>query len=134
MSKSMSKVSSLMTGAAVGVAFAVSAHAADVKSVDIITMNDTPQLLEVEDGLMAGLTAHGYSEGKNLKVISAGRVKDRFFKKVEAVQRRPERVEIESIGGMDAERVQFIVSGSGKVIVKVDSAKGSVREKEAELK
>jgi putative ABC transport system substrate-binding protein len=64
----MSKVSTLMTGAAFGVAFVVSAHAADVKSVDIITMNDTPQLLEVKDGLMAGLTAHGYSEGKNLKV------------------------------------------------------------------
>jgi len=48
--------------------FAVAAHAADVKNVAIITMNDTPQLLEVKDGLMAGLAAHGYTEGKNLNV------------------------------------------------------------------
>ena len=73
-------------------------------------------------------------EGKKIQVISAGRVKDRFFKKVEAVQRRPERVEIDSIDGMGAERVQFIVSGSGKMMIKVDSAKGGIREKEAELK
>jgi putative ABC transport system substrate-binding protein len=39
-----------------------------VKNVAIITMNDTPQLLEVKDGLMAGLASHGYTEGKNLNV------------------------------------------------------------------
>ena len=64
----MSKTSSLLTGAALGLALAVAAHAADVKNVAIITMNDTPQLLEVKDGLMAGLASHGYTEGKNLNV------------------------------------------------------------------
>lgn len=64
----MSKTSSLLTGAAFGLALAVAAHAADVKNVAIITMNDTPQLLEVKDGLMAGLASHGYTEGKNLNV------------------------------------------------------------------
>ena len=64
----MSKTSSILTGAAFGLMLAVAAHAADVKNVAIITMNDTPQLLEVKDGLMAGLAAHGYTEGKNLNV------------------------------------------------------------------
>src|SRR4029078_976034 len=31
-------------------------------------MNDTPQLVEVKEGLIQGLAAHGYAEGKNLKV------------------------------------------------------------------
>jgi putative tryptophan/tyrosine transport system substrate-binding protein len=64
----MWKTCSLLTGAVLGLTLAVSAHAANVKSIAIITMNDTPQLLEVKDGLMAGLAAHGYTEGKNLKV------------------------------------------------------------------
>src|SRR5262249_18144454 len=68
MPKFMPKISSLMSGAVFGVTFAFSTYAADVKNVDIITMNDTPQLLEVKDGLIAGLSSHGYSEGKNLKV------------------------------------------------------------------
>src|SRR5215469_14716595 len=64
----MSKTSSLLTGAVLGFTVAVSAQAADVKNVAVITMNDTPQLLEVKEGLIAGLAAHGYTEGKNLKV------------------------------------------------------------------
>ena len=39
-----------------------------MKNVAIITMNDTPQLLEVKDGLLAGLADLGYVEGKNLKI------------------------------------------------------------------
>jgi hypothetical protein len=62
--------------------------------------------------------------GPQIKVLSAGRVTDRFFKKVEAVKRRPERVELDTIPGMRAERVQFIVKGSGEFTVMVDSAKG----------
>ncbi len=42
--------------------------------------------------------------GRNIKVLSAGRVVDRFFKKVEAVKRRPERVEIDTIPGLNATR------------------------------
>jgi putative ABC transport system substrate-binding protein len=39
-----------------------------VKTLAIVTMVDTPQLLEVKDGLLAGLAERGYVEGKNLKV------------------------------------------------------------------
>jgi putative ABC transport system substrate-binding protein len=57
-----------ITGALLGLCLVGSAQAADTKSVSIITMNDTPQLLEVKEGLMQGLAAHGYTEGKNLKI------------------------------------------------------------------
>ena len=39
-----------------------------VKKLAIITMVDTPQLIEVKDGLLAGLAERGYVDGKNLKV------------------------------------------------------------------
>jgi putative tryptophan/tyrosine transport system substrate-binding protein len=44
------------------------AQADELKKVDILVMSDTPQLLEVRDGLLEGLKARGYVEGKNLKV------------------------------------------------------------------
>ena len=49
-------------------ALATSAGADTVKKVDIITMVDTPQLIEVNDGLLQGLKDHGYVDGKNVKV------------------------------------------------------------------
>jgi hypothetical protein len=61
--------------------------------------------------------------GRDVKVISSGRVTDQYFKRVEAVQRRPERVELDSIAGMNTRRVQFIVNGRGNFTVRVDSAK-----------
>jgi hypothetical protein len=64
--------------------------------------------------------------GAGMKVLSSGRVTDRFFKQVEAVKRRPERVELEAIPGMGAVRVQFIVSGDGAFKVTVDSTKGGL--------
>ncbi len=64
--------------------------------------------------------------GPNVKVLSAGRVLDRYFKRVEAVRRRPERVELDTVAGMSAERVQFIVAGKGEFTVTVDSAKGGL--------
>jgi len=64
--------------------------------------------------------------GPNVKVLSSGEVTDRFFKRVEAVKRRPERVELDSIPGMQAKRVQFVVSGSGSFKITVDSAKGGI--------
>jgi hypothetical protein len=65
-------------------------------------------------------------KGNNIKVLSAGRVTDKFFKRVQPVERRPERVELNSIGGMDSVIVQFIVGGKGSFTVTVDSAKGGV--------
>jgi len=71
--------------------------------------------------------------GPNIKVLSSGRVIDRFFKRVEAVARRPERVELETISGMSAARVQFIISGSGGFRITVDSAKGGLHTVERTL-
>jgi putative ABC transport system substrate-binding protein len=47
---------------------AAAAHAQSAKTIAIITMNDTPQLLEVKDGMVKELTARGYVDGKNIKI------------------------------------------------------------------
>jgi hypothetical protein len=65
-------------------------------------------------------------QGEDLKVLSGGRVTDRFFKRVAAVESRPERIQLDTIEGMSATRVQFIVQGSGPFTVTVDSAKGGL--------
>ena len=71
--------------------------------------------------------------GEGIKVLSSGRVTDRFFKQVEAVECRPERVPLETIDGMEAARVQFILQGSGRFTVTVDSARGGLLHKDAAL-
>jgi hypothetical protein len=71
--------------------------------------------------------------GENVKVLSSGRVTDRFFKQVEAVECRPERVQLGTVGGMDTARVQLIVQGSGSFTVTVDSAKGGFLHKDGFL-
>jgi hypothetical protein len=71
--------------------------------------------------------------GDNVLVISSGRVTDRFFKRVEPVKRRPERVEIDTIPGLNAVRVQFIITGRGSFKVTVDSAKGGIQSATYEL-
>ncbi|HNS22629.1 MAG TPA: M14 family metallopeptidase [Sedimentisphaerales bacterium] len=71
--------------------------------------------------------------GSDLRVLSSGLVTDRFFKQVQAVEYRPERVELDTIDGMDATRVQFIVQGSGSFTVTVDSAKGGLLRKDGSL-
>ncbi len=63
-------------------------------------------------------------QGGDIRVLSGGLVMDRYFKRVRAVERRPERVELSAIDGMSAVRVQFVVEGKGKFNVTVDSAKG----------
>jgi hypothetical protein len=65
-------------------------------------------------------------KGNNIKVLSAGRVTDKYFKHVQPVERRPERVEISSIDGMDSVTVQFVVAGKGSFTITVDSAKGGI--------
>jgi putative ABC transport system substrate-binding protein len=70
MQRSSLRVFSVVTLAFCATVLAVGgqAGAADTKSIAIVTMVDTPQLIEVKDGLIKGLAAHGYVEGKNLKV------------------------------------------------------------------
>jgi hypothetical protein len=68
-------------------------------------------------------------EGDEIRVLSSGRVTDRFFKRAEAVKRRPERVELDTIDGMSAARVQFVVDGKGEFTITVDSAKAGLLKK-----
>jgi len=68
-------------------------------------------------------------KGDDIRVLSSGRVTDRFFKRVEAVKRRPERVELVTIDGMGDVRVQFIVEGKGKLTITIDSTKAGRLEK-----
>lgn len=49
-------------------AAAIPAHAQNGKTVAIMTINDTPQLLEVKDGVVKGLAERGYIDGKNIKI------------------------------------------------------------------
>ncbi len=72
-------------------------------------------------------------KGDGIKVLSSGRVTDRFFKRAETVECRPERVELETISGMEAVRVQFVLQGGGPFTVTVDSARGGLLHKDASL-
>jgi hypothetical protein len=72
-------------------------------------------------------------QGDGIKVLSSGRVTDRFFQRAETVECRPQRVELETISGMEAVRVQFILQGHGPFTVTVDSARGGWLHKEASL-
>lgn len=58
----------LSGAAALLVASVVSAQADTVKSIAVLIMSDTPQLVEVKDGMLKGLADKGFAEGKNLKV------------------------------------------------------------------
>ena len=71
--------------------------------------------------------------GRGVKVLSAGTVVDRYSKRVEAVKRRPERLEIDTIPGMGTVRVQFIVSGTGPFTLRLDSSKGGLLTAEGNL-
>jgi hypothetical protein len=68
-------------------------------------------------------------EGDEIRVLSSGRITDRFFKRVQAVKRRPERVELDTIDGMSAVRVQFIVEGKGEFVITIDSTKAGLLKK-----
>ena len=68
--------------------------------------------------------------GDEVKVLTSGVVTDRFLGRVTAAKRRPERLELDAIPGMQVVRTQFILSGRGKFRVTVDSAHGGVRTRE----
>lgn len=53
---------------ALALAMVAQAAVAQQKSISIANMIDIPQLLEVKAGLLDGLKAAGYTEGRNLKV------------------------------------------------------------------
>ena len=62
--------------------------------------------------------------GDDVKVLASGIVTDRFLGRVAATKHRPQRLELDSVPGMQAVRVQFILSGRGKFRLNVDSAHG----------
>jgi len=72
-------------------------------------------------------------QGTDIRALSAGRVTDRYFKRVRAVERRPERVQLDTIDGMSAVRVQFLVEGKGEFTVTVDSVKAGRLQKSHSL-
>ena len=72
-------------------------------------------------------------EGNEVRVLSSGRITDRFFKRVAAVERRPERVGLDTIDGMSAVRVQFIVEGKGEFTITIDSTKAGILKKSQPL-
>jgi hypothetical protein len=72
-------------------------------------------------------------KGGDLRVLSGGRVTDQYFKRAEAVKRRPHRVELDTIDGMSAVRVQFVVEGKGEFTITVDSAKAGLLTKSGHL-
>ncbi|HOJ60775.1 MAG TPA: M14 family metallopeptidase [bacterium] len=67
------------------------------------------------------------------RVISSGRVADRYFKRVEPVRVRPYRVELPSIPGLSSEWIQFIVRGKEPVVVTCHSTKGGHIQHEINL-
>jgi hypothetical protein len=72
--------------------------------------------------------------GEQVKVLSSGIITDRFFKKVTPTKRRPERIELDTVPGMQAVRTQFIVSGRGQFRVTVNAAHGGLLTREERLR
>lgn len=57
-----------LAGLVLAGALVSSAGAQTTKRISIMIMSDTPQLVEVKEGVLKGLKELGYEEGKNLKV------------------------------------------------------------------
>lgn len=71
--------------------------------------------------------------GDGITVLSAGVVLDRDFNRVEPSKGRPSRIRVDGVPGMGETTVEWVVKGSGKFRVTLDSAKGGVVEIEAKL-
>ncbi|MDZ7339146.1 MAG: M14 family metallopeptidase [candidate division KSB1 bacterium] len=72
--------------------------------------------------------------GKDLRVISAGFVRDRYLGPIEAVERHPEKVRLTTgIDGNDEVQIEWVVRGSGKVRIRFEGVKAGVVEQEVTL-
>jgi hypothetical protein len=72
--------------------------------------------------------------GNGLQVLSGGRVTDRWFRRVEPVERDPGRLRIEDgLRGQGTLTVEWIVRGKGEVKVAYDAEKGGLAEKTVPL-
>jgi len=72
-------------------------------------------------------------QGPDVKVLSSGRVTNRFFKQVEPSERRPDVFELDAVPGGETVRIQFVVQGEGRFTITVDSAKGGLLTSRQEL-
>lgn len=72
-------------------------------------------------------------QGDDVKVLSSGIVTDRFFREITPTKYHPETVKLDCVPGMEAVRIQFIVSGAGNFTVTYDSVKGGFLESPATL-
>jgi len=74
-------------------------------------------------------------EGKGLKIISAGTVKDKWFGNIDVIKYRPERILLKNgINGNSTVIIQWIVKGKGKIKISFESLKGGKFSKVTELK
>ena len=73
--------------------------------------------------------------GKNLKIISAAKVRDRWLNHVLPIKRRPERIVLgDGIPGLSSETYQWIVAGKGKAFISLNCVKGGKAKKVISLK
>ncbi|GBE27247.1 carboxypeptidase T precursor [bacterium BMS3Bbin03] len=73
--------------------------------------------------------------GKNLRVISAGEVKDKWLNRIVPVEARPERIVLQNgIPGLSQRTFQWIVEGSGAAVITLDAVKGGKVKKQLLLK
>lgn len=64
-SRNAIRLFAIATGSLIGAGIA---NADERKHVAIVSMVDTPQLVEVHDGIVKGLAAHGFVDGKNIAI------------------------------------------------------------------
>jgi len=73
--------------------------------------------------------------GKNIKVIYAAKVLDKWLNRVEIIKNRPERIVIDNgIDGKSSKTFMWIVKGSGKIKINFDAVKGGKVNKTIALK
>ena len=70
-------------------------------------------------------------EGKEIRVVTGLWAKNPFFRKAVHQKRHPERLKIETIGGMSAVYVRWLIEGQGPFTVKVKSAKGGSDQRDS---
>ncbi len=68
-------------------------------------------------------------EGKDLKVIAGMQSEEKFFERPKEQKRDPAKMKIDSIPGMKAVYIRWIVEGAGPYTVTVKSVKGGIAEK-----
>lgn len=85
--------------------------------------------------MMPSRSAHGaengisppdrvWVSGESVTPVSSGLVTDRHFGKVVPSKARPNRVDLPPVGGLSSEWAEFVVEGSGDMVIAVEPARG----------